>query len=121
MKFSRSSRSAQPASQLAQVRPGDSVNVTELDESMDPVLRRRLEALGFRDGAQVTCLRKAPLGSPMLYRVCGAEICLRKEQADCIQVSQESPESTTPVTTTDSADAVGAQESHPETGLATAS
>ena len=35
---------------------------------LEPALRQRLRSLGVRSGAEVTALRRAPLGSPWLVR-----------------------------------------------------
>jgi ferrous iron transport protein A len=59
-----------------------------------PALAHRLQDLGFVTGAIVEVVRRAPLGDPMLYRVCDYEICLRKAQAAAIQVHVLAPEHT---------------------------
>lgn len=46
-----------------------------------PALERRLEDLGFVPGRTVEVLRRAPLGDPVVYRVCDYELCLRHAQA----------------------------------------
>lgn len=52
-----------------------------------PSLARRLADLGFLPGAQIEVVRKAPLGDPVVYRVCDYELCLRKDQAAAVRVS----------------------------------
>lgn len=47
---------------------------------------RRLQELGFVENAQVKLLRKGPLGSPLLFEVCGTQIGIRKEEAAWFQV-----------------------------------
>ena len=89
MKRSRRNASTVSPATLCDVEPGDAACIAHLTDDLDPVLRRRLGALGFREGEQVTCLRRAPLGCPILFRVCGAEVCLRKEQARAVQLGLE--------------------------------
>ena len=60
-----------------------------------PALAHRLQDLGFVKGAIVDVVRRAPLGDPVLYRVCHYEICLRKAQAEAIQVRVLAPEYST--------------------------
>jgi ferrous iron transport protein A len=55
-------------------------------------IRRRLLDLGFVNGAQVSVIRRSPLGDPTAYRVCGATIALRA--ADAGHVMVESSRST---------------------------
>ena len=42
---------------------------------------RRLMELGFLPGSSVTAARSAPSGDPLVFRVDGAEIALRRETA----------------------------------------
>ncbi|ASN26555.1 ferrous iron transport protein A [Streptomyces pluripotens] len=71
---------------LADLRPGMSGHVTGIDESVEPSTARRLFDLGFAPGAEVTVLRKAPLGDPVVFRVVDYEVALRTAQAVSIQV-----------------------------------
>ncbi len=50
-------------------------------------IRQRLLAFGFVPGAVVEAVRTAPLGDPIEYRVKGASISLRKEDARLISVT----------------------------------
>ncbi|RKQ35404.1 FeoA family protein [Kocuria tytonis] len=92
MKRSKRESSAPSCATLCDVKPGEDACITLVEGALDPVVRRRLGALGFREGEQVTCLRRAPMGSPILFRVCGAEVCLRKEQARSVRVAEQTPE-----------------------------
>ena len=40
--------------------------------------------MGFVPGAEVTVIRKAPLGDPIEYRIKGTAVALRQEDADTI-------------------------------------
>ncbi|MBX7435276.1 ferrous iron transport protein A [Mycobacterium sp. Y57] len=47
----------------------------------------RLRHLGFRTGNTVQVVRVAPLGDPTVYRILGYDMCLRRREADHIQVA----------------------------------
>lgn len=53
----------------------------------DPAVAQRLVDLGFFPGTPVETVRRAPLRDPVVYRVAGYEIALRKAQADCIRIA----------------------------------
>jgi DtxR family Mn-dependent transcriptional regulator len=72
---------------LAALRPGQAATVVRLDFSgLD---RWRLEDLGLLPGTRVVAEMRSPLGEPTAYRVRGALIALRKEQAQLIRVKPE--------------------------------
>ena len=48
------------------------------------MVRNRLLDLGFLPGTQVTVVRRAPLGDPTAYRVRGAILALRHEDASLV-------------------------------------
>jgi len=56
--------------------------------------RRRLMDLGLVPGTVVVAEMRSPLGDPVAYRVRGASIALRREQAQHIHITY--PEHTTP-------------------------
>lgn len=91
MKRSKQRAAAPSPVTLCDVKPGENACIALVEDALDPVVRRRLGALGFREGEQVTCLRRAPMGSPILFRVCGAEVCLRTEQARSVRIGEWSP------------------------------
>lgn len=51
-----------------------------------PALIDRMQDLGLRVGEKVEVIRRAPLGDPMVFRVCDYELCLRKRDAKLVQV-----------------------------------
>lgn len=53
-------------------------------------LRRRLLEMGLCGGTTVECVRKAPLGDPIEFRVRGYSLSLRGEQAKFVKVLAES-------------------------------
>lgn len=50
------------------------------------LLRRRLVDLGFVPGAKVERAFASPAGDPVVYRVKGSQIALRREDADLVEV-----------------------------------
>lgn len=52
----------------------------------DPALVRRLADLGLREGVLVECLRRAPLGDPRVYELCGYQLCLRRSESERVRV-----------------------------------
>jgi Fe2+ transport system protein FeoA len=50
-------------------------------------LRRRLLEMGFCNRAEVTPIRRAPLGDPLEFRLRGYYISLRKDEARWVLVS----------------------------------
>ncbi|NHU85791.1 ferrous iron transport protein A [Kocuria sp. JC486] len=71
---------------LDSIRPGGTARIAGFSADADPVLCQRLQDLGFHPGAEVSCLRVAPLGCPLMLRVGNADLCLRKQQARSIQI-----------------------------------
>lgn len=69
---------------LAQAHSHDVFTISHIHETCDSVLAQRLYDLGFREETQVECIRRAPLGSPIMFRVCDTDICLRASQAKLI-------------------------------------
>lgn len=71
---------------LAGLRRGTGAAVTGFAPGTPPAVAGRLFDLGFRPGIAVDCLRRAPLGSPAVYRVGETDICLRRREAAHIRV-----------------------------------
>lgn len=70
---------------LSGLRPGQSARVSDLDPSLPAPIRRRLADLGVEEGAEITLLRRAPLGDPCVYRVRDYDLCLRRREADRVR------------------------------------
>lgn len=47
----------------------------------------RLRELGFTPGTEVVFLRRAPLGDPLLFRLRGTDLSLRRSEAACIDIT----------------------------------
>lgn len=75
-----------PMRALSALRTGEAANVVNLSPSIVGGERRRLLDLGLVPGTRVERDFDSMLGSPTAYRVRGATIALRKEQADRIFV-----------------------------------
>lgn len=71
---------------LNALRPGEMARVRGLlpDDGRNIVFR--LLDLGFTRGARVRCLFAAPSGEPRAYRIRGAVIALRREDAALVRV-----------------------------------
>lgn len=52
-------------------------------------IRRRLEDIGFTEGAAVRCLFEAPSGEPRAYGARGAVIALRRADAALVRLDGE--------------------------------
>jgi ferrous iron transport protein A len=74
---------------LAQLTPGKRATVVGTVAEANPVIVHRLGQLGFRAKARVDVIRRAPLGDPTIYRVHDTELCLRRREAELIEVVPE--------------------------------
>lgn len=71
-------------SRLADLAPGQTAVIAELalpHEAAEPLME-----LGLMAGSQVLAVRPAPGGDPVVYRVDGAEIALRRETTQNIAI-----------------------------------
>ncbi|BCJ33483.1 hypothetical protein Athai_09860 [Actinocatenispora thailandica] len=76
-----------PGARLADIRPGTSCRIVDIDHRVEPAAARRLMDLGFVPGVTVTVLRKAPLGDPVVLQVADYEVALRRTQTSGILVA----------------------------------
>jgi ferrous iron transport protein A len=74
---------------LAQLPPGQRATIVGTVPQASTVVASRLVQLGFRATAQVDVIRRAPLGDPTIYRVQDTELCLRRREAQLIEVVPE--------------------------------
>jgi Fe2+ transport system protein FeoA len=70
---------------LADLKPGDRVTITGI-ATADPTVQR-LMVLGLIEGAELTFIRASLGGDPLEFRVFGAAISLRREQAKHFEVA----------------------------------
>lgn len=54
----------------------------------DDPIARRLNDLGVREGVQIEVLRRAPLGDPTVFELCGYQLCLRRTESVRVEVSR---------------------------------
>ncbi|WP_292976097.1 FeoA family protein [Mycobacterium sp.] len=74
---------------LAQLAPGTRATVLGTVAQANPLIANRLGQLGFRANAHVDVIRRAPLGDPTIYRIHDTELCLRRREAQLIEVAPE--------------------------------
>lgn len=70
---------------LDQIRKGAIVQV--LDVTGDDPIALRLNDLGIRKGVVIEVIRRAPLGDPTLFELCGYQLCLRRTESARVRVS----------------------------------
>ena len=70
---------------LSSVKPGQTVKVERL--SGGGAVRRRIMEMGIIKCATVLVRKVAPLGDPIEVSVRGCELTLRREEAECVEVS----------------------------------
>jgi len=69
---------------LSNLQEGESAQVKLLINQGS--IKRRLQDLGLVEGTQVQCVQKSPYGDPIAYRIRGAVIALRTEDAKGVLV-----------------------------------
>lgn len=74
---------------LAQIAPDRHAIIVGLLPNANPAVASRLRELGFRPDTRVDVIRRAPLGDPTIYRVADTELCLRRREAQLIEVVPE--------------------------------
>lgn len=70
---------------LAELTAGCRARVVAVEDTGSGQVARRLAELGFTPGTVVDVVRWAPLRDPVVYRLKGYEICLRRAQAALIR------------------------------------
>jgi DtxR family transcriptional regulator, Mn-dependent transcriptional regulator len=80
------------ADTLADLREGESARVLEIHPGFGGPQRRRLLDLGLVPGTMVEAEMRSPGGDPVAYRVRGALIALRSDQARWIHVDRRAEE-----------------------------
>ena len=80
-----------PVETLADVPPGSTARVVGISPACQGSQRRRLLDLGVVRGTEIEAAFGSAAGDPVAYRVRGALIALRKEQASWIRVDASQP------------------------------
>lgn len=70
---------------LADLKPGDIVAIEAI--TLGDAAVARLMVLGLVEGSELTFLRASLGGDPLEFRIFGAAISLRREQARCFRVT----------------------------------
>lgn len=73
---------------LSEMPARQNATVVGFNADVPAELQARLRHLGFRPGAPVEVVRRAPWGGPVICRVADYEICLRREQARLILLGE---------------------------------
>lgn len=81
---------------LADLKVGETAKVVGISPACRGLERRRLLDLGILAGTTVSAEMVSPSGDPTAYRVRGAVIGLRREQAALIHISRDGEETLTP-------------------------
>ncbi len=77
---------------LNELQTGRKAKINHIDTSN--VDSSRLYELGFLPGEELEVVSRAPLGGPMIVRLMGYKLCLRRDSAACIHIEpQESAQS----------------------------
>jgi DtxR family Mn-dependent transcriptional regulator len=79
----------QPGAPLSTLKPGEKGQVVALSPRLRGADRRRMMDLGILPGTTIDVEMTSPSGDPTAYKIRGALIALRKEQAKLIQVESE--------------------------------
>ena len=78
-----------PTENLADLRPGETGQVVSISPVCRGLERRRFMDLGILPGTVIKAEMVSPSGDPTAYRIRGALIGLRREQAAMINISRE--------------------------------
>lgn len=76
----------EPLRTLADLRPGERARVVGLSPACQGSQRRRLLDLGVVRGTEIEAALRSAAGDPVAYRVRGALIALRREQAEWVRI-----------------------------------
>ncbi len=74
--------------QLSDLKPGEKAKVLDISRTCRRGERRRFMDLGILPGTVIEAELSSPSGDPMAYRIRGAVIGLRREQAEAIYISR---------------------------------
>ena len=71
---------------LSSLPTGQSATIEDIATDCADHISHRLRMLGFGRGREITKVRQAPFGGPMVFHVCDVQMCLRRAPADMIMV-----------------------------------
>ena len=81
-------RARESSMTLADAGPGETVRVVALSSACQGTQRRRLLDLGVVRGTEITAELRSASGNPVAYRIRGALIALRRDQASWVLVER---------------------------------
>jgi len=81
----------EPVDTLVDLAPGEVGMVVDVSPACQGSQRRRLLDLGVVKGTQITAELVSATGDPVAYRIRGALIALRREQAEWIRIERQAP------------------------------
>jgi len=84
-------RARETGESLADAEPGETVRVVGISSACQGSRRRRLLDLGVVRGTDITAEMRSAGGDPTAYRIRGALIALRREQASWVLVERAAP------------------------------
>ncbi len=79
-------RAVASAPRLTSLRPGQTATVQALDNALQGAGRSRLLDLGLTPGTTVAAERSSMFRDPVAYRIRGALVALRRQQADLVLI-----------------------------------
>jgi len=71
---------------LDQIPKGQRVRVVATIGEEDSIAHR-LHDLGIRTGVEIEVIRRAPLGDPTVFELCGYQLCLRRSESARVEVA----------------------------------
>ena len=74
---------------LSELQIGESAQVAMISPRLRGLERRRLMDIGILPGTKIEAEMRSPSGDPTAYRVRGAIVALRREQADHIRINRD--------------------------------
>ncbi len=71
---------------MGRMECGQRATIAGFRDHVDMTISRRLFDLGFAQGVEVELIRRAPMRDPLVFRVGGSEMLLRRSEADRVVV-----------------------------------
>ncbi|MDP2955648.1 MAG: metal-dependent transcriptional regulator [Longimicrobiales bacterium] len=84
-------RAREVGDSLADLAPGEAARVVTISSVCQGIQRRRLLDLGVVRGTEITAEFRGAAGDPVAYRIRGALVALRREQASWVLVERPRP------------------------------
>lgn len=72
---------------LWELGKSQSAQVRQIDMSLDPQIVARLNEMGLAQGRSVQCVRRGPLGGPMVMQLGGSVFAMEQDLASRIEIT----------------------------------